>query len=266
MKKKWFFVAFVVFLVAGLVIYARSKATQVDALVALVEAYEKQSGGNGQSSNDLDLNALLGALGTEEKSNSDVDLNALLGALGTEERSDSDVDLNALLGALDSNDAAEQDSSDMDAILEALGGLNAKEEENGDNLDAILGALNELNSNALTEEGLENMINEFLWGESEEELQIVPGELSAEFKQIMDSYEGMVDESIAFMKKIENANESTVMGLYAELESFMERFTTIQDQVQTLGKGPMTTDEYEYYQEVMERISEKKNNMDFDMF
>ena len=81
------------------------------------------------------------------------------------------------------------------------------------------------------------------------------GEVSAEFKEMMDSYEAFFDEYVEFMKRYnENPSDSELM---LQLSSMMTKEADMLKKMEALEDNEMTTAESAYYLEVTARIYEK---------
>lgn len=81
------------------------------------------------------------------------------------------------------------------------------------------------------------------------------GDLDADFKAAMDSYEAFMDNYVAFMKKYQ-ANPSD-LGLLVDYADYMSQYATLVEDFEGWEDEDMNDAELAYYLEVQTRVSQK---------
>lgn len=79
--------------------------------------------------------------------------------------------------------------------------------------------------------------------------------LSTEFKNAMDSYEGFIDEYVAFMKKYKA--DPTDLGILSSYSDYMKRYSEFANDFQQWESRDLSPDELSYYVDVQARVSKK---------
>lgn len=91
-------------------------------------------------------------------------------------------------------------------------------------------------------------------GTQQNDAELVDG-MRKEFKEAMDSYEAVVDEYIAFMKKY-NANPNDP-ALLVDYTKYMSKYTDACEKFKKWESGDMNDAETAYYIDVQARVSKK---------
>lgn len=91
-------------------------------------------------------------------------------------------------------------------------------------------------------------------GTQQKDAELVNG-MRKEFKEAMDSYEAVVDEYIAFMKKY-NANPNDP-ALLVDYTKYMSKYTDACDKFKKWESADMNDAETAYYIDVQARVSKK---------
>ena len=81
------------------------------------------------------------------------------------------------------------------------------------------------------------------------------GELRADFKEAMDSYEKFMDSYVAFMKKY-NANP-TDLSLIAKYASMLNEYNEMVEKMEAWKSEDLSDAELAYYIEVQTRVNQK---------
>lgn len=79
--------------------------------------------------------------------------------------------------------------------------------------------------------------------------------ISAEFKASMDAYEAFFDDYIAFMEKYSEEDDSSEM--LTDYLTFMAKYATAMSELDEINTEDLSTEEFEYYTQVMLRINQK---------
>ncbi len=80
----------------------------------------------------------------------------------------------------------------------------------------------------------------------------------ADFKQVMDDYEKFMDDYIAFMEKYNSSGNPVSMA--ADYAKMMADYSTMTAKIDAIDEDALTDEDYLYYMEVMNRVSEKLAN------
>lgn len=82
-----------------------------------------------------------------------------------------------------------------------------------------------------------------------------PAASDASFRQAMDDYEKFMDGYIAFMEKYNSS--SNPAGMAADYAKLMADYAAMTAKVEAIDEDSLTAEDYQYYTEVMARVSEK---------
>lgn len=83
----------------------------------------------------------------------------------------------------------------------------------------------------------------------------VPAATDASFKQVMDDYEKFMDGYIAFMEKYNSSSNPASMA--ADYAKLLADYAAMTAKVEAIDENSLTAEDYQYYTEVMTRVSEK---------
>ena len=81
------------------------------------------------------------------------------------------------------------------------------------------------------------------------------GEVDADFKKMMDSYEDFFDEYIEFMKKYENSDD--VAGMLNDYADYMTKYADYMQKLNDVDTDNLSTADAAYYTKVQARIVKK---------
>lgn len=81
------------------------------------------------------------------------------------------------------------------------------------------------------------------------------GEVSADFKKMMDSYEDFFDEYIEFMRKYENSDD--VAGMLNDYADYMTKYADYMQKLNDVDTDNLSTADAAYYTKVQARIVKK---------
>lgn len=81
------------------------------------------------------------------------------------------------------------------------------------------------------------------------------GDVTPEFKELMDSYEAFFDECIAFVEEYKSASDPTAM--FADYSRYMARYAETMQALKGVDQSSLTAADAAYYAEVSGRIMEK---------
>lgn len=94
----------------------------------------------------------------------------------------------------------------------------------------------------------------------DEEVQIST-DIDPDFKELMDSYEAIFDDFIAFMNKYNESEDTSSMML--EYLNYMTKLTSTMDAMEELENVEMSDAETLYYIEVSTRIMQKLSQVEY---
>lgn len=80
--------------------------------------------------------------------------------------------------------------------------------------------------------------------------------VNPELKSFLDSYEKFVDEYVAYMKKYMN-NPADAMSMMNDYNTIMNRYQEFESKLSKLDTSKMSTADYQYYLEVVQRCTNK---------
>ena len=82
-----------------------------------------------------------------------------------------------------------------------------------------------------------------------------PATTDASFRQVMDDYEKFMDGYIAFMEKYNSSSNPASMA--ADYAKLLADYAAMTAKVEAIDEDSLTAEDYQYYTEVMTRVSEK---------
>lgn len=80
-------------------------------------------------------------------------------------------------------------------------------------------------------------------------------EVSADLKEMLDSYEAFVDEYVQFMKEYKESGDATSM--LASYSEYMQKYSDFMQKVNSVDTSNLSASDYAYYIEVTSRVSQK---------
>lgn len=94
--------------------------------------------------------------------------------------------------------------------------------------------------------------------ESTEEKSSEIGGVDSELKDMLDSYEGFIDEYVAFMEKYKNSDDAASMLM--DYSSYMQQYADLMQKINSVDTSNLSAADYAYYIEVTSRCSQKLLN------
>ena len=81
------------------------------------------------------------------------------------------------------------------------------------------------------------------------------GEVSADVKEALDSYEAVMDEYVSFMQKYKDSGYSADM--LSDYTAMLQKYTEFSEKINAMDTSSMSSADYAYYIEVTGRVSQK---------
>ena len=78
-----------------------------------------------------------------------------------------------------------------------------------------------------------------------------------EVKEALDSYEGYMDEYVAFMERYKAADATDMVAMMGDYTDMLSRYAEFSEKIDALGESELTNAELAYYLEVTNRVSQK---------
>ncbi len=81
--------------------------------------------------------------------------------------------------------------------------------------------------------------------------------IRSNIKDLLDSYERFVDEYVAFMQRYANADSEEMLSMVGDYYNLIIQLGEFEEKVNALDESDLTTAEWAYYLEVVNRVNLK---------
>ncbi len=81
--------------------------------------------------------------------------------------------------------------------------------------------------------------------------------IRSEIKDLLDSYERFIDEYVAFMQRYANADSGDILSMLGDYYNLIIQLGEFEEKVYALDESDLTTAEWAYYLEVLNRVNQK---------
>ncbi len=81
--------------------------------------------------------------------------------------------------------------------------------------------------------------------------------IRSDIKDLLDSYERFIDEYIAFMQRYSNADSEDMLSMLGDYYNLIIQLGEFEEKVYALDESDLTTAEWAYYLEVLNRVNQK---------